>query len=82
MMTPEAVQAIIAQVLAIQPNGMTQQQAIQISEVLTAAIPAAAATPRNNWRTTANGRCGCPMRTKSYATGKCSTTTAEKLSGR
>ena len=45
-MSPEAVQAIIAQVLAIQPQGMTQQQAIQISEVITSAIPAVSATPQ------------------------------------
>ena len=45
-MTPEAAQAIIAQVLAIQPNGMTQQQATQISDVITTAIPAVAASPQ------------------------------------
>ena len=47
MMSPEAVQAIVAQVLAtIGQQGMPDQQAIRISEVITAAIPAAAASPQ------------------------------------
>ena len=45
-LSPEAVQDIIAKVLAIQPAGMTQQQAIQVSEVITAAIPAVATSPQ------------------------------------
>ena len=46
-MSPEAVAALVAQVLAIYPNGMSPQQAIQISEAITSAIPAVAATPQD-----------------------------------
>ena len=46
-MSPEAVAAIVAKVLAIHPNGMSPQQAIQISEAITSAIPAVAATPQD-----------------------------------
>ena len=37
---------LIAQVLTVQPAGMTQQQATQVSEVITAAIPAVATSPQ------------------------------------
>ena len=44
-LSQEAVRALITQVLAVQPSGITQQQALQISEVLATAIPAAGTTP-------------------------------------